>query len=181
MSKRMMMPQNMREEIIFTVMCCLFMCSVMLTYNMIMAMGFTWAAIQQACMLFPLTILVCFCLDFFVACPIAKLCMRKLGPVIKKPFWCTVVFQVIIVTQVVIMESMYGAIMAVGFHNDVWLFWLHHMPLNAMVAYPTILLVCSPIVRFFFRLLCPVGQLKGKGHGGAPAPEQMDGDHAKQH
>lgn len=172
MSKRMMMPMNKREEIIFTVMCCTFMCSVMLTYNMIMAMGFTWDAIMQACTFFPLTVAVCFCLDFFIVCPISTQIMKKLGPVIKKPFWCTIVFQLFTVTQIVILESFYGALMSVGFTSEVWLFWLHHIPWNAMVAFPTMILVCSPIVRFLFRLLCPVGQLKGKSHGGTPAPEQ---------
>ena len=65
MSKRMAPPQNKREDIIFTVMCVFFMCFCMLTYNMVMTMGFTWEAITQAWMLFPLTFVVCFCVDFF--------------------------------------------------------------------------------------------------------------------
>ncbi|MDD5952610.1 MAG: DUF2798 domain-containing protein [Oscillospiraceae bacterium] len=163
MSEKMRMPENRREELIFTVMCVLFMCSVMLTYNMIMALGFTFAAVQMTCMLFPLTCVVCFCLDFFVACPVSGFLMRKVaGPWITKPWMGTVLFQLFTVTQIVILESFYGALIEQGFTSGVWMSWLHHMPLNAMVAYPVMILVCSPIVRFLFRLLIPVGQLKCK-------------------
>ena len=78
MSKRMMMPQNKREEIIFCAMCVMFMCAIMLSYNMFLTMGFTFAAIQAACMAYPLTCAVCFCLDFFVVCPIVQRIMRKI-------------------------------------------------------------------------------------------------------
>ena len=116
MSKRMMMPQNKREEIIFCAMCVMFMCAIMLSYNMFLTMGFTFAAIQAACMAYPLTCAVCFCLDFFVVCPIVQRIMRKIGGpwMMKKPWLGTVIFQLFTVTLIVILESFYGAIIGHG-------------------------------------------------------------------
>ena len=163
MSKRMMMPQNKREEIIFCAMCVMFMCAIMLSYNMFLTMGFTFAAIQAACMAYPLTCAVCFCLDFFVVCPIVQRIMRKIGGpwMMKKPWLGPVIFQLFTVTFIVILESFYGAIVGHGLDSGIWMFWLEHIPLNAIVAYPVMILVCSPIIRFLFRLLIPAGQLKG--------------------
>ena len=72
MSERFMMPQNKREDLIFTILCVLFMCMCMLIYNMFLIMGVTWEAIQQAWALMPLTFAVCFCVDYFIACPVSK-------------------------------------------------------------------------------------------------------------
>lgn len=72
MSQRMMVPQNKREELIFTILCVLFMCMGMLLYNMFMIMGFSWESAKTAWSMLPLTFAVCFCIDYFIACPIAK-------------------------------------------------------------------------------------------------------------
>ena len=160
MSKRMAPPQNKREDIIFTVMCVFFMCFCMLTYNMVMTMGFTWEAITQAWMLFPLTFVVCFCVDFFIACPIAKKIMSKLSGPWTKPWMGVVLTQFFTVCLVVILESFYGSLVSVGFTSQVWLNWLHHIPLNFIVAMPLMILVAGPLVTFLFRLLIPMGKLQ---------------------
>lgn len=75
----------------------------------------------------------------------------------KKPWLGTVIFQLFTVTLIVILESFYGAIIGHGLDSGIWMFWLEHIPLNAIVAYPAMIL----IIRFLFRLLIPAGQLKG--------------------
>lgn len=160
MPKRMAGPQNKREDIIFTVMCVSFMCFCMLTYNMILTMGFTWEAILQAWKMFPLTFAVCFCVDFFIVCPNTKRIMNKIAGPWMKPWMGTLLFQFLTVCQVVILESFYGALMSTGFTNEVWMSWLHHIPLNFIAALPLMILVAGPFVTFLFRLLIPVGKLK---------------------
>jgi hypothetical protein len=160
MSEKMAMPQNKREDLIFTVLCVAFMCIVMLTYNMILVMGFTWEMVKTTCMLYPLTFAVCFCVDYFIACPVSTGIMKKIGPKIKSPLLGVMVFQFFTVCQIAILESFYGSLVQVGFTSAVWLCWLHHIPLNFIMALPVMLLVCSPLMRLLFRLLIPVGQLK---------------------
>jgi hypothetical protein len=158
----MAMPQNKREDIIFTIMCVMFMCTCMIMYNMFLTMGFCWEAVAAAWQAVPITAAVCFCLEFFVACPLVKKIMSKIARPWMHQEFCIVLTQFMIVTLVVILESFYGALMACGFSSEIWMYWLHHTPMNYIVALPLLILVCSPLMRFLFRLLIPVGQLKGK-------------------
>ena len=59
-SKKMMMPQNKREDLIFTVLNVVFMCTCMLIFNMFLSMGISWDAVKQAWLLEPLTLVVVF-------------------------------------------------------------------------------------------------------------------------
>ena len=76
-SKKMMMPQNKREDLIFTVLNVVFMCTCMLIFNMFLSMGISWDAVKQAWLLEPLTLVVVFCLEYFVGCPFVKMLMKK--------------------------------------------------------------------------------------------------------
>ena len=78
-SKKMMMPQNKREDLIFTVLNVVFMCTCMLIFNMFLSMGISWDAVKQAWLLEPLTLVVVFCLEYFVGCPFVKMLMKKIG------------------------------------------------------------------------------------------------------
>lgn len=155
MSRRMMMPQNKKEDLVFTILCVLFMCMGMLTYNMFLVMGISWEAVKAAWMLMPLTFAVCFCVDFFIACPVSQRIMRKAARPWMKPWLRIWIFQFFTVCQIAILESFYGALVQVGFTNEVWLCWLHHIPLNFIVALPLMLLVCNPLMRLLFRFLIP--------------------------
>ena len=54
------MPQNKREDLIFTVLNVVFMCTCMLIFNMFLSMGISWDAVKQAWLLEPLTLVVVF-------------------------------------------------------------------------------------------------------------------------
>lgn len=156
MSKRMMMPMTKKEDLIFTILCVLFMCMGMLIYNMFLVMGVNWEAIQAAWALVPLTFAVCFCVDHFIACPISTLIMKHVARPWMKPWLQIALFQFFTVCQIAVLESMYGALVQVGFTSEVWMCWLHHIPLNFIVALPLMVLVCSPLMRLLFRFLVPV-------------------------
>ena len=158
-SKKMMMPQNKREDIVFTIMCVLFMCTCMLTFNMCLNMGASWNAVKQAWLLVPLTFVVCFCLEHFVGCPLIKRLMKKISRPWMKPWMLTVLFQIFTVSLMVILESFYGALLMVGFSSEIWTTWIHHIPINWSVALPLMILVCNPLIRLLFRWLFPVGKL----------------------
>ena len=171
MSERMMMPRNKREDLIFAFMCVLFMCNGMLIYNMMLQMlprGATvWEALTTAWGLMPITCVVCFFLDYFIACPISRKIMSKVGRPWMKPWMGVALFQFFTVCQVAIMESLYGEVMIMitsgnwsALSGPLWLDWVKHIPINFAAALPMMVLLCSPICRFLFRLLIPVGKLE---------------------
>ena len=72
-SKRMMMPQNKREDLIFTVLNVVFMCTCMLIFNMFLSMGVSWDAVKQAWLLEPLSFSCCFfVLNILLVVPLLK-------------------------------------------------------------------------------------------------------------
>ena len=133
-SKKMMMPQNKREDLIFTVLNVVFMCTCMLIFNMFLSMGVSWDAVKQAWLLEPLTLVVVFCLEYFVGCPFVKMLMKKIGRPWMKPWMFTVLFQLFTVSLMVILESFYGALLTVGFSSEIWTTWIHHIPINWCIA-----------------------------------------------
>ncbi len=158
-SKKMMMPQNKREDLIFTVLNVVFMCTCMLIFNMFLSMGVSWDAVKQAWLLEPLTLVVVVCLEYFVGCPFVKMLMKKIGRPWMKPWMFTVLFQLFTVSLMVILESFYGALLTVGFSSEIWTTWIHHIPINWCVALPLMTLVCNPLMRLLFRWLFPVGKI----------------------
>ena len=67
----------------------------------------------------PLTLVVVFCLEYFVGCPLVKMLMKKIGRPWMKPWMFTVLFQLFTVSFMVILESFYGALLTVGFSSEI--------------------------------------------------------------
>lgn len=156
------MPQNKREDWIFTVMMVFAMAFCMATYNMLLTMGFQWDAISMAWSAMPITFLVCFLLEHFFVTKLVGLIVKKIVKPTTKPLLAIVTFQFFTVCIMVILMSFYGALMigiTNGFEENLMISWLHHIPLNFIVALPLQVLVLGPAIRFLFRKLFPVGKV----------------------
>ena len=67
----------------------------------------------------------------------------------------SLIFTLTMCTLMVLIMSMYGAFMGVGFSMAFFALWLANIPLNFIVAYPLQILAVGPLVRYGFRRVCP--------------------------
>lgn len=59
--------------------------------------------------------------------------------------------RLVIVTGMVILMSLYGAILAVGFTSDLPREWMSNVAMNFIFAYPLQVLIARPFIGFIFR------------------------------
>jgi len=151
------MPINKRESFIFTVMMCTFMVFIMSVYNMIRIHGFNRDVIAMAWLGFPLAFTVAMISDWFIVGPIAKKVAFKIVSPTSPKWQIVVAISASMVTGMVLIMSLFGALVGVGFTSSLWLAWLYNIPANFIVALPLQLLIAGPLVRLFFRKCFPIG------------------------
>ncbi|MDU1937915.1 MAG: DUF2798 domain-containing protein [Clostridium sp.] len=143
------------QKFIFTLMMCFFMVLGMTIYNMILNEGFHPQFFNNLLKDFWLGFFVALLLDIFIIGKIAKPIAFK----ILKPTKTTKQIKVILtistcmVVGMVLLMSMYGAIVAVGFNSTALKIYPLCIARNFIVALPLNLLIVSPLVRMSFNRL----------------------------
>lgn len=104
------------------------------------------------------TIIMCAIIgDWFLVAPTAKkIAIKAVGhdaPVWKK----MIAIPTCMVCGMVLIMSLFGAIMGVGFSSQTISVWVYNIPANFIVALPMQLIVAGPAVRFVFRKAFPEG------------------------
>lgn len=140
------------EKFIFTVMMCFGMVLGMTIYNMILNEGFHAQFFSNLLKEFWLGFFVALLLDIFIVGKIAKPIAFK----IVKPTETTKQIKIILtisscmVVGMVLLMSMYGAIVAVGINRTTLSIYPLCVARNFIVALPLNLLIVSPLVRLSF-------------------------------
>lgn len=140
------------QKFIFTLMMCFSMVLGMTIYNMILNEGFHAQFFNNLLKDFWLGFFVALLLDIFIVGKIAKPIAFK----IVRPTKTTKQIKVILaisscmVVGMVLLMSMYGAIVAVGFNSTALKIYPLCIARNFIVALPLNLLIVSPLVRISF-------------------------------
>ena len=143
------------QKFIFTLMMCFGMVLGMTIYNMLLNEGFHPQFFNNLLKDFWLGFFVALLLDIFIIGKIAKPIAFK----ILKPTKTTKEIKVILtistcmVVGMVLLMSMYGAIVAVGFNSTALKIYPLCIARNFIVALPLNLLIVSPLVRMSFNKL----------------------------
>lgn len=155
------MPQNRKESLIYTVLMCSFMVFVMSVYNVMLNQGFTLDAVRKAWLGFPVAFAVAIVLDWFIVSgPAKKIAFSLLKPEdanLKK----AIIVSSFMVSGMVILMSLFGAIVHVGISKMTLLIWLTNIPKNFIMAYPLQIIIARPLIQFLFRKAFPVGCIVG--------------------
>jgi hypothetical protein len=130
---------------------------VMSVYNMIRIHGFNLEVIATAWLGFPLAFTVAMIGDCFIAGPLAKKVAFKIVSPTAPKWQIVTAISGSMVTGMVLIMSLFGALVGVGFTSFLWLAWLYNIPANFVVALPLQLLIAGPLVRLCFRKLFPIG------------------------
>lgn len=158
------MPQNKREDLIFSVLMVFIMAIWMCTYNIaIVYGGLSLEVLQEAWLAFPLAYLVAFLAEKLIVSKFAEwFAFRFLVKPTSKPWKITVAITCCIIVPMVIIMSVFGAIescMATGEWSTIGWQYLIILPRNLAMALPFQLLVAGPLLRFIFRKLFPEGKI----------------------
>ena len=147
------MPRNKKESFIFTLIMCTFMVFFMTLYNMIRIHGFSSDLWSHTLTGFPLGFIVALIADWFLVGPLAKEFVNKRlpedAPIIKRILF----IQTSMVSGMVIIMSLFGALMGIGLTSALPMAWLINIPYNFIVALPLQLILAGPLVRMIFQKL----------------------------
>jgi len=149
------MPRSKNESLVYTVLMCTFMVFCMSVYNVSIHTEFSWNAVMEAWLGFPLAFVVAILCDWFIiAGPAKKLAFHFIAPAsssIRK----IVTISVCMVCGMVLCMSLYGAFQTVGLSDRLLIAWIKNIPTNFIVALPLQLFIAGPIVRFLFAKVFP--------------------------
>lgn len=144
------MPTTKKESLVFTLMMCSLMVLCMAAYNAARIHGVTEHYLIDVLKGFPLAFVYALVADLFLVGPLAKILAYSMieqgDPIIKK----VLIISSCMVTGMVIVMSLFGAIMGVGISDETFLVWMKNIPMNFIVALPLQVLLVGPIVRFGF-------------------------------
>lgn len=145
------MPQTKKQSFVYTIMMCAFMVFFMSLYNLILHEGgLSTNTFIHAIKGFLPGFLCGFIFDWFLVSRYAKgFAFRFIKPedmIIKK----VVIISSCMVTGMVICMSFYGAVINVGFTDDLLMAYLTGILKNFIVALPLQLIIAGPIIRLIF-------------------------------
>lgn len=149
------MGETKLQKFIFTLMMCFFMVLGMTIYNMILNEGFHPQFFNNLLKDFWLGFFVALLLDIFIIGKIAKpIAFKILNPTkTTKQIKVILTISTCMVVGMVLLMSMYGAIVAVGFNSTALKIYPLCIARNFIVALPLNLLIVSPLVRMSFNKL----------------------------
>ena len=141
------MDQAHKEELAFTLMMVVGMVLIMLTYNSVLAVGFTGEAASMVMSHIVPTILVAGILELFVVShnvhKIHKLIVSPGDPQFKH----IIVLALLFVTFMAAIMSLYGTLLSTGTENSFWYHYGINLLRNWPVALIAQLVVMGPLVR----------------------------------
>lgn len=144
------MPTTKKESFIFTMMMCSFMVLFMSMYNVARIHGINEQFTMNVLKGLPLGILVAFIADWFLVGNIAKkiafTIIKENDPIHKK----AIIISTFMVMGMVLVMSLFGAVVGVGLSSMTLRVWMINIPLNLIVALPLQLLIAGPLVRLGF-------------------------------
>lgn len=153
------MPVNKKEKIVYTFLMVIFMVVVMTTYNVFLHEGFSIGGVKNAWMMFPLTFLTAFIVEWFIIAPLAfrtaARFLKKDDPEIKKGLVTALCF----VSGMVISMSLYGSILMNGLSAATLPVWGKNICYNFILAFPLQVFIARPLIGTIFRELFPVGTI----------------------
>jgi len=149
------MPTNKREELVFTVLMCFNMVLIMTIYNEIRIFGFTNGVIAKSWLNFPLAYVIAMLLDWFIVSKFAHFMLNKFVKPDDKPIKIVLIISISMVFGMVILMSLFGAILAVGLSSLTFKVWITNILYNFIVALPLQLIIAGPLVRFIFKKMYP--------------------------
>ena len=158
------MPQNKREDLIYSVLMVFIMVIWMCTYNIaIVYGGLSLEVLQEAWLAFPLAYLVAFLLEKFIVSKFAHwFAFRFLVKPTSKQWKIILAITCCTILPMVIFMSAFGAIescAASGQWDTIGWQYLVILPRNLAMALPFQLLVAGPLLRFVFRRLFSEGKI----------------------
>jgi hypothetical protein len=152
------MGRNKKETFIFTLMMCFLMVTGMSIYNVILANGFTASVFADTARGFLPAFAVALLLDVFVISKPAKALAHKFirdtDPMAKR----VILISLFMVSGMVLCMSLYGALVHIGFSEELPLAYLSFIGKNFICALPLQLIVVGPLSRFIFLRIYPVGR-----------------------
>lgn len=144
------MGKNKKEQMVFTTLTCACMVLGMSIYNVILLKGFTLSVFIDVALGFVPAFIVGLLLDIFIVGKISKSVVTKIvkqgDPLIKKILFMSC----FMVTGMVLLMSLYGAIMNVGFSTELPTAYVKGVGFNFIAALPLQFLIVGPIVRLIF-------------------------------
>ncbi|SFR72548.1 DUF2798 domain-containing protein [Anaeromicropila populeti] len=152
------MPQNRRQETIYTIMMVIVMVYAMICYNIALETGSMKNFIFLAALSeLPIMGVVGFILDTFIAAPLAKKAAFKLvTPDTDKPFLIILAISVLSIWLMCPMMSLAATILFKGgFHQETISTWIQTTVLNFPMAFFLQLFIAGPLVRVLFKRLIP--------------------------
>lgn len=144
------MGKNKKEQLVFTTLTCACMVFGMSIYNVLLLKGFTSSVWFDVIIGFVPAFIVGLLLDIFVVGKLSKSVVTKIvkqgDPLIKKILFMSF----FMVSGMVLLMSLYGAIMNVGISPELPSAYVKGVCFNFIAALPLQLLIVGPIVRLIF-------------------------------
>ena len=160
--KEIVMPQNKRESLIYSVLMCFIMVLWMSIYNVALHTGeLSLEVVKEAWLGLPIAYIYAILWDWFVVSNLAKkfafrFLVKPDSSVLRK----VISISSCIVIPMVIVMSLFGGLEACfssGQWDSLLIIWLTNIPKNFIMAYPFQLIVAGPLVRKVFRYAFPEG------------------------
>ncbi|MCA5006405.1 hypothetical protein [Sphingobacterium bovistauri] len=154
-----MLPVNKKENLVYTFLMVIVMAAVMTTYNVTWKEGISVESIRKAWLIFPLTFVIAFIVEWFFVSKTAFALINKLikqnDTLPKKIFISAFCF----VAQMVILMSLIGSLLFNEFNKNWFSELIITISRNFIMAYPLQILIAAPLVGFVFRKLFPLGTI----------------------
>ena len=147
------MPQNKKQDFIFTIMMVTAMVYGMVVYNIAFAQGgLEYHTFAEALKELPIMIPIAFALEHFVVGKIAKkMAFSMVTPDPEKPYRITFAISCSTICLMVPCMSMIATLLFHGFSGNILMLWGMAMSKNVFMALFWQLLVAGPLVRWIFR------------------------------
>jgi hypothetical protein len=149
------MGQNKKQSLIFTTMMCALMVLGMSIYNVLLNEGLSIQLWRSVVLGYIPAFVVALFLDLFIVGKLAKSLANKLVPTSGISLKKIMVISCLMVSGMVLLMSLYGAVLHVGFTSQLPKAYLTSVWTNFVCALPLQLLIVGPSTRKLFTKLFP--------------------------
>lgn len=143
------MPKTKKENFIFALLMCMFMCVIMSAYNMFLHNGLSMDTLMIWIKSLVPTFIIAFIISYFIVNPNAKRISFKLAK--DKPHHIGTYITLCMVCGMVLLMSMYGTIMSGGINEHFVTNYLINIVCSFVIALPLQLFIVGPTVRSIFQ------------------------------